>query len=147
MSKSATQSMSKFAILSTSNNVTLFMMKFVTVHSLAMEEMVEALEVLVEIPVVMLEVLSLDMVQLQPHLVDKYQDKNVRMSQDNSAKMFLASSVNRYQPESQKKSARIFLVRCATMYLDKNVEMYQDSSARMCLDKSATMSPGKSAIL
>merc|ERR1719419_1846250 len=100
MSKSATQSMSKFAILSTSNNVTLFMMKFVTVHSLAMEEMVEALEVLVEIPVVMLEVLSLDMVQLRPHLVDKYQDRNVRMSQDNSAIMYQGNSAIMFQDKS-----------------------------------------------
>merc|ERR1719471_2846683 len=112
MSKSATQSMSKFAILSMSNNVTLFMMKFVTVHSLAMEEMVGALEVLVEIPVVMLVVLSLDMVQLLPHLVDKYQDKSVRMSQGNSAIMF------------QNKSATMFPVNSVTMSQDRSVVMF-----------------------
>merc|ERR1719394_1437627 len=97
MNRNVTLSMSKFAILSMSNNVTLFMMKFVTVHSLAMEEMVGALEVLVEIPVVMLEVLSLDMVQLLPHLADKYQDKSARMSQDNSAIMYQDDSAIMFQ--------------------------------------------------
>merc|ERR1719410_2589565 len=111
MNRNVTLSMNKFAILSMSNNVTLFMMKFVTVHSLAMEEMVGALEVLVEIPVVMQEVLSLDMVQLLPHLVDKYQDKSVRMSQDNSATMFPVNNV--------------------TMSQDRSVAMFPVSSVKM----------------
>ena len=59
-----------------SNNVTQFMIRFVTVLSLAMEEMVGLLEVFCGNPQGMLELFSLDMVQLQPHLAIRQQCSN-----------------------------------------------------------------------
>jgi len=118
MSSNVTLSMNKFVTPSTSNNVTQSMSKSATqclreFANLLSQAMPEDL-VVVEVAAMVVLVMAMDSLLLP--LAEMFQNKNVKVSQDNNVKMFL------------NRSATVSHVSNVTMFQDRSAKLFQDKS-------------------
>merc|ERR1712106_855090 len=74
-----------------------------------------------------------------------YQDKNVKMFQGNSARMFLGRFLDRNVRMFQVNSARMFQGNNARMSQGSSARLSPESNVKMFQDNSVGMSPDRSA--